>query len=149
MDMTQNAPPSLDTIEGQTAGQGPVSATPPVLSKGGVGGNSKDARMIRRAIEERWPIPDDMRPLAVQALRRVMECGDAPARDRVAAVKALATLEAQNMAGQGERQAAGGSHVTIGQLVVNAVREIEVSPLGEGAKAITVEAAEPLKPADN
>lgn len=66
-----------------------------------------DTRILARAIRERWPIPDHARPAAVQALLAVLDDSSALHRDRVMAVKALATLEAQNMAASGEGNVLG------------------------------------------
>lgn len=64
--------------------------------------------------------------MAVAALRAVLEDSSALHRDRVMAVKALATLEAQNMAVQGEGTALGGA-----ARVAEAV--LELAKLGRAA----------------
>ena len=83
-----------------------------------------DTRLLARAIRERWPIPDEARPKAVAALLAVLEDGSALHRDRVMAVKALATLEAQNMAQQGVGAKGPDLHIhgDVSQLVLQAGR---------------------------
>jgi len=113
--------PQTEAEEGQHRTQSPSLPLPLALSPGGLGGKTRDARLIERAIRERWPIPDDMRPLAVKVLRRVMEDEGAPARDRIAAVKALATLEGQNMEARGEKGSA--THQNIGSIILNIIQQ--------------------------
>ena len=62
----------------------------------------REDRMVKRAIREKWPIPEHMRARAVEVLSQVIESGEH--RDKVSAVRALVSMEAQNMAAAGEGQ---------------------------------------------
>ena len=64
---------------------------------GDAGHTGEDARLIRRAIRNRWPIPDKLRAMVVAAMGEIV--GSSPEeRNRIAAAKVLTAAEAQNMA---------------------------------------------------
>jgi hypothetical protein len=53
-------------------------------------------RLIARAIEQRWPIPVDVKQAAIKVLTKIMLDKTASNRDRNRAIEALMKLEAQN-----------------------------------------------------
>lgn len=83
----------------------------------------RDERLVLRAIREKWPIPEDKRPWCVEVLLRVAETADNP-RDRVAAIRALVSMEGQNMEARGEKSAPSTVNVTIAEQVVQIGRKL-------------------------
>lgn len=73
--------------QGASAPDGP----PPVLSR-------SDARLIRQAIQGRWPIPDDMREATVAMLGAVVQNPDVfGPRAAIAAARTLLAADRLNM----------------------------------------------------
>lgn len=95
-------------------------ANPPAGEHWGLGGNSKDARLVARALKEHWPISAEMKEQAIAVLVRVMSDPNAPTRDRVTAVKALVAANGQNIQAAQE-QPTSAANTSIGQMIVQIV----------------------------
>jgi hypothetical protein len=77
---------------------------PTVEAAGGVGGLfsrvddvASDARIIARAVADRWPITPEVRRQAVEAVAKILRAEKVPKRTRLAAVRTLALLDRLNL----------------------------------------------------
>jgi hypothetical protein len=61
-------------------------------------GEIRDARMIKKAMEQRWPIDAEKRKAVVERLTKILNDPQSTAREATAAAKALMSAEAQNQA---------------------------------------------------
>jgi hypothetical protein len=61
-------------------------------------GEIRDARMIKKAMEQRWPIDAKKRKAVVERLTKILNDPQSTAREATAAAKALMSAEAQNQA---------------------------------------------------
>ncbi len=70
----------------------------PALEESGGRGALRDSqiKLVRRAIESRWPIPREMMAEAVEVAKRLMNDDDARVRSH--ALRVLTAMEAQNQA---------------------------------------------------
>ena len=87
----------------QSTSPQPLLASHGVYGEGTLAKRSSDLHMALRAVRQKWPIPEDKREWLVSVLLD----GAANAtdwRDRIASVRGLISMEAQNMAAAGEGQ---------------------------------------------
>jgi hypothetical protein len=56
----------------------------------------RDTRFIRKAFEQRWPIPDSLRAGLVKAMIGIVADANASPRERTSAFKAILAAEKQN-----------------------------------------------------
>jgi hypothetical protein len=61
-------------------------------------GEIRDARMIKKAMEQRWPIDAEKRKAVVERLTKILNDPQSTAREATVAAKALMSAEAQNQA---------------------------------------------------
>lgn len=71
-------------------------------STGDDGGGSRvqrmhDTRLMERALAERWPIPDDLRPTLVRRLAYIMTSDNSSPREITSAAKALLSASKINL----------------------------------------------------
>ena len=59
-------------------------------------GQRSDNRLLARAIKQRWPISDATRKRAIEAMDAVIKDPLATAREKTAAMRAIASAESQN-----------------------------------------------------
>ena len=84
---------------------------------GGQGGSlqplqqTSDTRLIEKSLSQRWPIPDELRPKVAKVLGQIINDPETSRRNRIAASRALATLDALNM--EQEKRDAGGEHLNV------------------------------------
>jgi hypothetical protein len=61
-------------------------------------GQARDVRMLKKAMEQRWPIDEQKRQAVVERLTQILNDPHSTAREATAAAKALMSAEAQNQA---------------------------------------------------
>jgi hypothetical protein len=59
-------------------------------------GQLKDTRMMARALEQRWPMPSQVREDVITALSAILTCETTSPREKISAAKALISAEKQN-----------------------------------------------------
>ena len=98
----------------------------PTAADGGLGGppcEIRDARLMERALRERWPISDEARANVVERLSEIVAKPGAKRRERIAAARALIAADALNVqASRGEPQ------VNVG-VMVGAVAQVRIVEL--------------------
>jgi len=60
----------------------------------------RDTRLAARALEQRWPVPDDVRAGLVRQMMAIVADRSCSPRERTSAFKAILAAEAQNQADQ-------------------------------------------------
>lgn len=66
------------------------------LGDGETHAGKANMRLIRRAIKNRWPIPEELRAKVVEQMGLIVEMGDSD-RDKVAAAKVLVAADSLNL----------------------------------------------------
>jgi hypothetical protein len=142
MDTTEQTDPKEGQQLGQTAAPGqtaplPAHASPSlhgVLGEVDVRGkannrSNSDVRLAMRAAREKWPLAEDKRAWCVERLLEGAE--HAPEwRERIAAIRVLVGMEAQNMQAKGEgQQQTGTINQTLIQIINQAGRDADPKPL--------------------
>jgi hypothetical protein len=56
----------------------------------------RDTRLMARAIEQRWPVPNEMRAGMIRQLMSIIASKDASPREKTSAFKAILAAEKQN-----------------------------------------------------
>lgn len=76
-------------------------------------GSINDARLIRRAFRERWPISDEVRALIIARQAEIAsgQDQDATPREQTSAFNAILAAEAQNQADESDRVTRRVEHV--------------------------------------
>lgn len=69
-------------------GQGPDEVAKP---------NTRDARLLERAVKQRWPLSESAKARAVEVVTEIIDDPDSSERAKIASVRAMATMESQNM----------------------------------------------------
>lgn len=99
---------------------------------------TKDTALVRRAIKERWNIPDEKRPVIVNRLLDIVETtsvtvmtkdGPQPVADKadanaIAAARVLVAMEGQN---QADQQPIAGTQVAVGVSVTGGPSAQEIA----------------------
>lgn len=67
------------------------------LGRGAGGDALWDARTLERAMNERWPIPDDIRADSIHRMHEIVNDPGAKKREWIAAVRALIAADARNL----------------------------------------------------
>ena len=70
----------------------------------GIGHNRADARMLERAIKERWPIPEKARQALMSRMLQIGLSPDSSNREAVAAARVVLTADGQNQADEHKQQ---------------------------------------------
>ncbi len=91
---------------------------------------TSDTRLLEQAIKQRWPIPDDVRLKVGQTMGAIITDGEASIRNKISAIRTLATLDALNLE-QEKRDLKIPDRLEINAKVVTIVRPANAKPLDE------------------
>jgi hypothetical protein len=124
---------SQDDSEEEGAEEGVLSTAESLPTGGGYGEkassrrlrSNSDARLVMRAVRNKWPIPENKRQYVVDTMFWVLEHGEA--KDKCSAARTLVSMEGQNMALNNEGQQSPIT-VNIRNAILQAGQELLPSP---------------------
>lgn len=147
-----NAPKPTIDVEKRDGGKGEAAPIDLVGEAAGIGKTS-DINLLRRAARERWPVPQEKRPMVVGKMLAIVEQESTTipspgggevevsnARNQVAAARVLVAMEQQNQAD--EHLADKNDRLDAGKATERVVESIEVvTPMVRRIRSQVVDAA--------